>query len=167
MKLQDWNGRYVGAECSRCGITAVHDLADNLVGVDGGSLPGEITRTLRPATEPPRFDWIAMEKLSEKLGFYSDMQSLQCVDPLVWSVFGTAKASRGSDRSAWIEELLSRLGLSYKAPEPAEISIRVTEANVAPTATTSPSATRRPVRVPSRGALTTLVWRTGTATWPG
>lgn len=123
MKLQDWNGRYVGAECSRCGITAVHDLADNLVGVDGGSLPAEITRRLRPATEPPRFDWIAMEKLSEKLGFYSDMQSLQCVDPLVWSVFGTAKASRGSDRSAWIEELLSRLGVSYKTPEPVEISI--------------------------------------------
>ncbi|HRY61914.1 MAG TPA: hypothetical protein P5266_06900, partial [Candidatus Fermentibacter sp.] len=124
MELKDWNGRAVAAERSRSGFTAVHDFSDNLVSSPrGGALPPAMAGRLRASGSPPDFDDESMKRLSERLGFYSDMQSLDHVDPMTWSVFGSLASADASAKSAWTSELYSRLGLSPGASDPSEISL--------------------------------------------
>lgn len=125
MELIDWNGSAVAAERSRSGVTAVLDVSDNLVAAPSGSvdLPNEVRSRLEPSDGRDGFDSDEMTRLSAKLGFYSDMQSLRCVDPITWSVFGTVAASGARERACWVEELLGRIGLSYSSSEPADVSL--------------------------------------------
>lgn len=124
MELKDWNGTTVTAERSRSGVTAVHDFSDNLVAAPrGGSMPSAMAGRLRASGSPPDFDDDGMKRLSKRLGFYSDMQSLDHVDPVTWSVFGSLASADAAARSAWTSELHSRLGLSPGASDPSEISL--------------------------------------------
>ncbi len=125
MELIDWNGRPVLAELSRSGVTAVVDVSDNLVAIPSGSvdLPSEVRNRLAPSDGRDGFDSDQTERLSAKLGYYSGMQSLRCVDPLTWSVFGTVASSGAEERACWVEELLGRIGLSYSPSEPADVSL--------------------------------------------
>ncbi|HOD20568.1 MAG TPA: hypothetical protein PLF04_08500 [Candidatus Fermentibacter daniensis] len=125
MELIDWNGRTVAAERSRSGVTALLDVSDNLIAVPSGSgdLPNEVRNRIAMSDRDDGFDSDEMARLSAGLGFYSDMQSLRCVDPATWSVFGTVAASGARERAFWVQELLGRIGLSYNPSEPVEVSL--------------------------------------------
>jgi hypothetical protein len=124
MELKDWNGRTVTAERSRSGVIAVHDFQDNLVAAPrGGSMPSAMAGRLKASGSPPDFDAESMKKLSARLGFYSEMQSLDHIDPVTWSVFGSLASADAAAKSAWTSELYSRLGLSPGASDPSEISL--------------------------------------------
>ncbi len=125
MELIDWNGRTVEAERSRSGVTALLNVSDNLIAVPsrGGDLPSEIQSRLAMSDGNDGFDSDEIARLSAGLGFYSDMQSLRCVDPITWSVFGTVAASGAKERACWVQELLGRIGISYSPSEPAAVSL--------------------------------------------
>lgn len=124
MDLKDWNGRTVAAERSRSGMIAVHDFRDNLVCAPrGDTLPPGIADRIRASDPPPDFDDESMLKLSGHLGFYCDLQSLDHVDPVTWSVFGSLAAADAAVKSSWTSELYTRLGLSLDASDPSEISV--------------------------------------------
>src|SRR5207244_12251481 len=57
------------------------------------------------------FDGQARELLTERLGFYSDLQSLHSEDAITWSFFGTLSMASPVKRTAFLNWLLKQIEL--------------------------------------------------------
>src|SRR5436190_43834 len=113
-QITGWNGRSIEAAQSRGNVVAVADFSDNLMRVDSlpWPTPSVAQKLCRNIGHEEAFDAEARQLLTRQLGFYSDLQSLHSEDAISWSYFGTLAASTPFVRTAFLNWLLQRIGLS-------------------------------------------------------
>ena len=88
--MKDWNGREIRIARSRGGKVSVCHYENNLVIPPNQVWPHpDIVKKLYKSNHSRDFDPPALSELTEKLGFYCDLQSLRSEDAITWSVFGT------------------------------------------------------------------------------
>jgi hypothetical protein len=87
--LKDWNGKDIRIARSKGGKISVCDYEDNLIIPPHSVWPHpDIVKKLYKSEHSKDFDPPALSELSEKLGFYCDLQSLRSEDAITWSIFG-------------------------------------------------------------------------------
>jgi hypothetical protein len=108
--LEDWNGNPVRAARSRGGVTAFPEYRDNLIQVSSCVWPpSELVQKLCRSDRVSAFLPEDQAILSEKLGYYSDLQSVHSEDAMQWNYFGSLVYGKPSERvefSNWIADLL-------------------------------------------------------------
>jgi len=108
--LPHWeHPRTVAAAESTSGVLVTVDPADNLVNQTSPWPAPEVLQKLYAST---RFQGRTLEDQSaaiERLGYYSDMQSLNSEDAITWSFFGNLSYAPPPDRLHVLNELLKRL----------------------------------------------------------
>ena len=117
-KMKNWNQQEVEFAISRGGVIALANPYDNLIttGIEPWP-PSEIVQKLYKSSHAKDFDDNQKEKLTEYLGYYSDLQSIHSEDAITWSVFGTVAHSSNEVRNKFTYDLLQNLGIH---PEPIE-----------------------------------------------
>lgn len=102
-KMKDWNGKEIEALESRGGKISVCNYEDNLIIPPGVLWPHiDIIKKLYKSEHGRYFD----EKISQKLSFYCDLQSLRSEDAITWSVFGVLNYFPEDDRVTFLNSIL-------------------------------------------------------------
>jgi len=104
----------IEAAQSRGNVVAVADFSDNLMRVDLAPWPtaAVVQKLCRSVRHEEAFEDQARQLLIQKLGFYSDLQSLHSEDAISWSFFGTLSTAPVNVRTAFLNWLLGRIGLT-------------------------------------------------------
>jgi len=112
-RITDWNGRAIEAAQSRGNVVAVADFSDNLMRLESALWPtaAVLQKLCRNPRHEEAFDGQARQLLTERLGFYSDLQSLHSEDAITWSFFGTLSMASPVKRTAFLNWLLKRIEL--------------------------------------------------------
>jgi len=102
-RITDWNGRAIEAAQSRGNVVAVADFSDNLMRLESALWPtaAVLQKLCRNPRHEEAFDGQARQLLTERLGFYSDLQSLHSEDAITWSFFGTLSMASPVKRTAF------------------------------------------------------------------
>ena len=112
MIIKDWNDRDIEFEQSRGGVLAVVNYSDNHIRCDSEIWPHPaIVQKLYQSRQISAFELEAQQRLTEKLGFYCDLQSLNSEDAITWSLFGTLILGESSIRVSSLNWLLVRLDI--------------------------------------------------------
>ena len=86
----DWNGRPITLVRTRGGVAAVSDFSDNLIRDDRLPWPPPpVVQKLYESRQSRAFDPPELAAAMKRLGFYSDLQSLNSEDAITWSYFGS------------------------------------------------------------------------------
>jgi hypothetical protein len=116
MDIEDWNGKPIDVVKSKKGRPFLCDYSDNLIRLNTKIWPHPyITKKLRRANRVRSFRKEDYDKLSIKLGFYCDLQSLRSEDAITWSVFGTLEQSLQNQRVSFLRELLNKTGIKTES----------------------------------------------------
>ena len=108
-RITDWNGRAIEAAQSRCGGRGFLSQFDAIrIGAVTAAVLQKLCRNPR---HEEAFDGQARQLLTERLGFYSDLQSLHSEDAITWSFFGTLSMASPVKRTAFLNWLLKRIEL--------------------------------------------------------
>ena len=104
--LPDWNGTPIAVERTRRGVLAVADVQDAFI--DDGIWPSaDIVQKLYASRHGGSFDDAARKTVSERLGYYCDLQSIHSEDVITWNFFGTI----GADPAGVLRWITDQLGL--------------------------------------------------------
>jgi len=88
--MQDWNGNIVEFVRSKGGKVALLNPRDNLISTRISPWPPvEIVQKFYQSRQLRAFNEMEKEMLTTKLGYYTDLQSINSEDAITWSVFGT------------------------------------------------------------------------------
>ena len=116
MDIENWNSKPIDVVESKKGRPFLCDYSDNLIRLNNQVWPHPfIAKKLRRANRARSFAKDDYDKLSTKLGFYCDLQSLRSEDALTWSVFGTLEQSPQNQRSSFLRELLNNAGIKTES----------------------------------------------------
>ena len=111
--LIDWNGRRVKAATSRGGTVALSTYADNLIRGKHSLWPqAAIVQKLSESTQADKFEADELQFLSQSLGYYCNLQSLNSEDAITWSFFGTLMAEPQAVRT----KVLNWISYSLELP---------------------------------------------------
>jgi hypothetical protein len=122
--LLDWNDKSIMAVRSKGGVFAFPDYADNLIHSDQGCWPPpEILQKLYKSEKLWAFPEDDQHYLSEKLGYYCDLQSVQSEDAIQWSYFGPLVNGNSKDRLHFALWLHAKLNLNCKEPASCSMAI--------------------------------------------
>ena len=118
----DWNNKSVEIARSANGVIAVSDPFRNLVqpGVKPWP-PAEIIQKLSRSHHEKAFKEEQLQAVTQRLGFYCDLQSLHSEDALTWSVFGPLAYAGIEVKRNFAAALLHALDLP--CPTPQNVSI--------------------------------------------
>jgi hypothetical protein len=108
--MRNWLGDAIEVCRSARGTLAVADPNDNLV--RGGVTPWpppEIVQKLYQSRQVRAFHGSDRERVTKKLGFYSDLQSLHSEDALTWSVYGPIAYASDTVKSRFVQSLLETI----------------------------------------------------------
>jgi hypothetical protein len=108
--MKDWNGEEIRIVRSKRGKICVCDYEDNLIIPIHSVWPHpDIVKKLYRSEHSKDFDPPALSKLSKKLGFYCDLQSLRSEDAITWSVFGTLHYFPKETKVQFVNSLLKAI----------------------------------------------------------
>lgn len=114
--IEDWNGREIAVMRSKGGVLAVCDFADNLIRDDRLPWPPPpVVQKLYESRQSRAFVDDALFAVTRRLGFYSDLQSINSEDAITWSYFGSFLAENPASRAAFLNWLLERVDLAEHA----------------------------------------------------
>lgn len=113
MFIEDWSGRSIRVEASHGGVLATADFANNLLPM-GDCIPPFLIQKLFDAKRDHCFEPSAQRVLTEKLGFYSDLQSINSEDAITASYFGLLAMASPETQTRFSNWLLERLNLSVR-----------------------------------------------------
>jgi hypothetical protein len=122
MLISDWNGKKISALMSHGGVLALKNPFYNLI--SNNILPWpppEIVQKLYISRHLRAFNDNDRSQLKEKLGYYSDLQSMHSEDALTWSVFGTIAHSEKEKQIAWVNDFLKLLNIKSSPTKHANI----------------------------------------------
>lgn len=110
-QIANWNGRTVSAVQSRGGVWAFLDYLDNVIRPRDCAWPApELVQKLARSDKQMYFFPEDQPLLAQRLGYYTDLQSVNSEDALVWSYFGPLAYATPDARRRWADWLLGRLG---------------------------------------------------------
>ena len=113
MPLDHWLGHSVEVATSVRGVLALSTVWDNLIaGKVSPWPPPELVQKIYQSRQRRAFHGADEELATKHLGFYSDLQSVHSEDAVTWSLFGPLVYASASTRAAFVEELLSLLGIA-------------------------------------------------------
>jgi hypothetical protein len=116
MEIVDWNGRAIRVARSRGGVLATADFADNLIRTDTVPWPPPaVVQKLYESRQSRAFDADELAVVAERLGVYSDMQSIHSEDAITWNYFGPLAVEPPAARAAFLDWLLARVDLTMWA----------------------------------------------------
>ena len=165
-EMPDWNGRTIRAVQSRGGVWAFLDYSDGVIRPSGCAWPPpEIVQKLSRSDKQMYFHEEDRPFLDERLGYYTDLQSVHSEDAIVWSYFGPLAYASRDGRCRWAQWLLERLGcpsqvtdcvvsLWRRVPHPDNYSQGGPELDVI-------------VQTDQAAVLMEAKWRSGEARWQG
>lgn len=114
--LHDWNGHEFQAVHSKGGVVAACEFADNLICDERLPWPPPpLVQKLYESRQSRAFLGAELTAATARLGFYSDLQSLNSEDAITWSYFGPFLAETPSSRARFLNWLLERVGLGEHA----------------------------------------------------
>lgn len=122
--IRNWAGAEIEVGLSKGGTLAVADPKDNLV--RGGVTPWpppEIVQKLYQSRQVRAFLGVDRERVTKRLGFYSDLQSLHSEDALTWSVFGPIAHASNSVKSRFVQSLLDTIKVPVSSV--GDVSVRL------------------------------------------
>lgn len=111
--MQDWSGKEIITAQSNGGVNVVADPFNNLIST--GIVPwppSEIAQKLYQSRQIRAFSDDIKGVITQRLKYYSDLQSLHSEDAITWSVFGTVGHAHADIRNKWIADFLTVCGLS-------------------------------------------------------
>jgi hypothetical protein len=115
VRLPDWNGRDIEAVRSKGGVWAFPDFTDNVIRTEDSQWPPpELVQKLCQSQQLSAFLPGDQSLLTRKLGYYSDLQSINSEDAIQWSYFGPLVYGSASQRVAFTNWLLGCLGLPWR-----------------------------------------------------
>jgi hypothetical protein len=115
-QVADWNGRPITIARSKKGVRAVCDFTDNLIREDRLPWPPPpVVQKLYESIHSRSFEGVELAACKQRLGFYSDIQSLNSEDAITWSYFGPFLAETSESRAAFLNWLLEEVGLAELA----------------------------------------------------
>lgn len=115
VRLQDWHGREVDAVRSRGGVWAFPDFSDNVIKSQPAHWPPpELVQKLCQSHQLSAFLPEDQSLLTHKLGYYSDLQSINSEDAIQWSYFGPLVYGSTDQRVAFTNWLLDHLKLPWR-----------------------------------------------------
>lgn len=114
MTVQDWNGVSKQAVRSKGGIVAFLDYSDNVVGADCVWPPPELLQKLCRSDRVSAFLPDDQTALIQRLGYYTDLQSIHSEDAMQWSFFGPLIHGTEAARVSFSNWLAEALGLSFR-----------------------------------------------------
>lgn len=107
----DWNGRAITLARSRGGVRVVCDFSDNLIRDDRVPWPPPpVVQKLYESRQARAFDEPDLGAATGRLGFYSDLQSLNSEDAITWSYFGPLVPEPPDARARFLNWLLQQIG---------------------------------------------------------
>ena len=120
--LANWNGRDMAVVRSRGGVLAAANPYDNLVssGISPWP-PAEIVQKLYQSRQLRAFDEQSAATLSERLGYYTDLQSINSEDAITWSVLGTIIYASDPDKLQWTKDFIKLLNINAPKVKSANI----------------------------------------------
>ena len=111
--IEDWNGREIAVVRSKGGVLAVCDFADNLIRCEGLPWPPPpVVQKLYESRQSRAFVDDDLAAVTKRLGFYSDLQSINSEDAITWSYFGCFISETAASRAGLLNWLLERTGLA-------------------------------------------------------
>lgn len=111
--VPDWNGRDVRIVRSNGGVKATVDLFDNVLRGDIHPWPPpEIVQKCYGSDTHRFFSTESAAAASERLTYYSALQSLHSEDAVTWSVFGPVIYASDTVQASYARDLCQTLGMS-------------------------------------------------------
>ena len=109
---KDWNGREIETARSQGGVLLLADFSDNLLRDPALPWPPPaIVQKLYESRQGSRFVESVSRVVERRLGFYSDLQSINSEDAITWSYFGLLSTRQPRERAAFLNWLLEQVGL--------------------------------------------------------
>jgi len=110
--MKNWNGTDIPATASKGGVVAFLNPYDNLIqtGVRPWP-PAEIVQKLYQSSQVKAYNDVNKSYVTQCLGYYTDLQSINSEDALTWSVFGTVSYAPPGVKNTFITELFESLNL--------------------------------------------------------
>ncbi len=113
--VQNWNGIPVEVVRSRRGVTAFLDYRDNLIRDNNCAWPPpELIQKLCRSDRVSAFLREDQALLENRLGYYTDLQSIHSEDAIQWSFFGPIVYAEADLRVAFSNWLAVKLGLAKR-----------------------------------------------------
>jgi hypothetical protein len=114
LEIADWNGQPMQVVRSRGGgAIAAYDYTRNMIQTPFTPWPSaEVLQKLCASTRSGAFHPEDYSALAAKLGFYSDLQSLNSEDAMTWSYFGPIVHTTPEVRAHFMMSLLSKIGVA-------------------------------------------------------
>ncbi len=111
--IENWRGEQVGVARSPSGVLLLRDYADNLITSDEVPWPPPALVAKLVADDRIASRWpVALRTaVSEGLGHYTPLQSINSEDAITWSFFGPLTYGGVAGRAAFLRWLLERLGM--------------------------------------------------------
>lgn len=122
-KILNWNNEEIDIARSKGGKACVCNYEDNLIIPNNCIWPNPDILKKLYANKRPNFNSQEYNALSNKLGFYCDLQSLRSEDAITWSVFGTLTCFPKSDQLHFIDSLLEILNINEKMGDKCEMQL--------------------------------------------
>jgi hypothetical protein len=114
--IEDWNGREIAVVRSKGGVVAVCDFSDNLIRCEGLPWPPPpVVQKLYESRQSRAFAGDELAAVTRRLGFYSDLQSINSEDAITWSYFGCFLAEPAASRAELMNRLLAYVELGDHA----------------------------------------------------
>ena len=109
--ITDWNERQISIARSRNGKVSVCDFEDNLIIPSRSVWPhNDLLKKLYKSNHEKDFNKPSLDRLTAKLGFYCDLQSLRSEDAITWSIFGTLNYFSKQQQRDFVNSLLEAIG---------------------------------------------------------
>ena len=124
LTTRSWDGRAIELAESRRGVLAVTAVEDNLVkgGVEPWP-PPEIIQKLYRSNQTRAFDGRNQSLITQKHGYYCDLQSIHSEDAITWSMFGPLAYATPKERASFATWLMKKLDLPLSKATQAQICL--------------------------------------------
>jgi hypothetical protein len=110
-----WDKKEIITQKSRGGVMAVCNYEDNLIIPTNCIWPHpDIVKKIYRSVHENAYGKEELDKLSKKLGFYCDLQSLSSEDAITWSVFGTLNYFSKAEQVKYINSLLEKIAIEER-----------------------------------------------------
>ena len=111
-KIENWNGKEIKVTTSRGGVLAIENPYDNLISTGISPWPPpEIVQKLYQSRQLRAFDEQSIKLLTDRIGYYTDLQSINSEDTISWSVFGPLIYSNRETQITWVNDLLKLINI--------------------------------------------------------
>lgn len=121
--MKDWNQNEIEISYNKYGEVSTLHPDQNLVHNKLGKWPSPELAIKISKKSNLETDFIqeSRERCTSSLGYYCDLQSINNVDVMIWSVFGTIARAPQDKIKTWLEDLYKNIGIDEVDCEDAQI----------------------------------------------